>query len=564
MRETTTKHPLPTRLLYIGEPEAQCVTLCATKTLPPDTAYVTLSHCWGQVKFMTLTRNNVKAFEAGFEISKLPKSFRDAIYVTRTMSIQYIWIDCFCIIQDSEDDWKRESTLMMDVYGGGVFNIAATGAPDAETGLFFNRRGSIPRSMIFEIPAIPTTSQSSVTDYFQSLKFLFGMEWSKWKAVRDRLIARQFVEPGNYICEEDLTWERDIYRSPLLMRAWVLQERLLAKRTLHFTSRQLYFECPETMVSEIFTLDSHSVLKQHRPGDSFFRNDDDNALVQGLPGDHNLNRDKALVEWLRIIKIYSRLKLTYNTDRQVAIAGLARLLKPYFKCNYTAGLWDYRLEAQLLWRRPPWITRPGISSSGAPSWSWASSSSPYGVEYPWCYREPSYLPQTLNPFKSVAIEAEIPNANEMSPVLNGRLRIVGKLIPATLKEKPTVRNSRWKLESVSHGVKIRKGIFQFAPDSYDGDLIGNYYCTTLLYSIERDKVFSDIAGLVLEPTGKDGEFRRVGCYFANYFVRVRKESVEGFEACLCGRGDRAEKAQMTSELYDEYDEEGDMYTFSVV
>jgi hypothetical protein len=53
------------------------------------------------------------------------------------MSIQYLCIDSLCIIQDSEEDWKRESVSMMAVYSGSYCNVAATGAADtgaADTG----------------------------------------------------------------------------------------------------------------------------------------------------------------------------------------------------------------------------------------------------------------------------------------------------------------------------------------------------------------------------------------------------------------------------------------------
>jgi hypothetical protein len=54
-----------------------------------------------------------------------------------------------------------------------------------------------------------------------------------------------FFETGKYSIEDDELYGRDLYTSPLMKRAWVLQEQLLAKRTLHFTSTQVYFGCQE-------------------------------------------------------------------------------------------------------------------------------------------------------------------------------------------------------------------------------------------------------------------------------------------------------------------------------
>jgi hypothetical protein len=53
----------------------------------------------------------------------------------------------------------------------------------------------------------------------------------------------------------------DILGSPLVKRAWVLQEQLLARRTLHIISRQLYFLCQEHMVSEILAHDVLTIRK---------------------------------------------------------------------------------------------------------------------------------------------------------------------------------------------------------------------------------------------------------------------------------------------------------------
>ena len=38
-------------------------------------------------------------------------------------------------------------------------------------------------------------------------------------------------------------FEGDVGKGVLNSRAWVLQERALARRTIHFTTRQMYFEC---------------------------------------------------------------------------------------------------------------------------------------------------------------------------------------------------------------------------------------------------------------------------------------------------------------------------------
>lgn len=67
-------------------------------------AYIILSHCWGKAYLIRLLKSNEGQFRKG-DITGLPKTFREAIQVTRDLGYRYIWIDSLCIIQDSEEDW---------------------------------------------------------------------------------------------------------------------------------------------------------------------------------------------------------------------------------------------------------------------------------------------------------------------------------------------------------------------------------------------------------------------------------------------------------------------------
>jgi hypothetical protein len=63
----------------------------------------------------------------------------EAIQVTRALEIRHLWIDSLCIIQDSEEDWRRQASLMGQVYEHTSCNIAATKALNSREGLFFER-----------------------------------------------------------------------------------------------------------------------------------------------------------------------------------------------------------------------------------------------------------------------------------------------------------------------------------------------------------------------------------------------------------------------------------------
>ncbi|KAF2651080.1 HET-domain-containing protein, partial [Lophiostoma macrostomum CBS 122681] len=152
--------------------------------------YMCLSHCWGKKPFIQTTKSNVASFQSGIPWNLLPRTFRDAINLAHRIGVTYIWIDSLCIIQDDEDDWRKEGSQMADIYRGSFLTIAATKAFDSSQGLYTD-----------------TTCHRSVSMNYNKL-------------------------------------------SPLLSRAWVFQERILSRRLVHFASTELWWECMESTTCE--------------------------------------------------------------------------------------------------------------------------------------------------------------------------------------------------------------------------------------------------------------------------------------------------------------------------
>jgi hypothetical protein len=167
------------------------------------------------LQLITLTNSNIATFQEGLEIGELWKTFRDAIYVAQRLTVQYIWIDSLCIVQDSEDDWKRESSLTMSVYTEAFCNIAATAAVNARTGLFFDRDVSIPRDGDLEVPkqSIRPLYGTALTKPFGFIKSIprtivkvmtkKGRVNYKASRISDSYNAPSF-EPGKYSVEQTL------------------------------------------------------------------------------------------------------------------------------------------------------------------------------------------------------------------------------------------------------------------------------------------------------------------------------------------------------------------------
>jgi hypothetical protein len=148
LNECTTEHrlcarkknaSLPTRLIDIGVSTTISPRLCETSEVASCTKYATLSHCWGQYMPKKLLQDSFLSMKNRIELSDLSKTFQDVMKIAQYLGVRYIWIDSLCIIQDSQEDWQKESGLMGQVYSNSVCNISATGASDGSKGLFFDR-----------------------------------------------------------------------------------------------------------------------------------------------------------------------------------------------------------------------------------------------------------------------------------------------------------------------------------------------------------------------------------------------------------------------------------------
>ena len=83
----------PSRLIDVGEREDALIFLRDTQDWSNQEIYICLSHCWGQKQPIMLTKESKSMLQDGVPVSALPKTFRDAIFVTRLLGIRLLWID---------------------------------------------------------------------------------------------------------------------------------------------------------------------------------------------------------------------------------------------------------------------------------------------------------------------------------------------------------------------------------------------------------------------------------------------------------------------------------------
>ncbi|KAK0751319.1 heterokaryon incompatibility protein-domain-containing protein [Schizothecium vesticola] len=168
--------------------------------------YIVLSHSLGQLteaekyRFCTYS-GNIDRRRRGFHLAHLPQTFQDAVVVTRQLGKRYLWIDSLCLIQRLRRDMKEGLKTMDRVFASAYCTIAASSSTSSKDGF-------LSRGMLLTI----TKSHPDV--------------------------------PANF--------EEDVTQGPLNQRAWVLQERVLSRRTIHSSSNRVYFECGEFVRSDNF------------------------------------------------------------------------------------------------------------------------------------------------------------------------------------------------------------------------------------------------------------------------------------------------------------------------
>jgi hypothetical protein len=307
--------------------------------------YLALSYQWGSHSYdgYITTNSNLLARKLNIVENELPKTFQHAIHAARRLGVRYLWIDAVCIIQHTENDkdWLEESAKMGSIFGNALLTLVAAAGDNSEAGLF------------------------------NALSTYGGERF-------DRLTLSTIL-PGGTICSTLYCvpgfWSDNMalraYRefSPLLNRAWCLQEDLLSARKLYYTSDQLYWHCDHLAISE----DGLACGGSASSFDIYERLDNVKESDKAC---------RASYIWYEglIRNDYGKRIASKTTDKLIAVAGLARHVATVVKSRYLARLWEVSILEGLLWYS--WYSEGHKKQKEycAPTWSWASQDG--GVYWP--------------------------------------------------------------------------------------------------------------------------------------------------------------------------------------
>ena len=78
--------------------------------------------------------------DKGVLYERIPKTLKDAVFLTRRLGLRYLWADCLCIIQGDREDWIRESAQMGLIYSRAFITINAARAQNCDEGFLQPRR----------------------------------------------------------------------------------------------------------------------------------------------------------------------------------------------------------------------------------------------------------------------------------------------------------------------------------------------------------------------------------------------------------------------------------------
>lgn len=307
---------LPTRVIDVGPPDGSMEPYLK-QSKGSSGFYCTLSHCWGdpELRPFKTTKDNLSDHLKRIPWDHLPKTFQDAIIITRSIGIRWLWIDALCIVQDDSDDWLREAATMGSIYEMARLTIAASHAKDSTEGCFLpcpSLAGPVELSLTTSDPSarIYISQQPSLPDHFPDL-------------------------------------------GPLNRRAWTTQERLFPRRMIFYTKGGIVWSC-------------RCAVLYDRGGGIYTGLENREVPKYNGSQDQNLN-------WMNIVTAYTKRALTYPSDILVALQGFVSEFQKLSPLNeFVMGIWWRDADVQLAWVSDKGSQQKISEGLDIPSWSWAS------------------------------------------------------------------------------------------------------------------------------------------------------------------------------------------------
>jgi Heterokaryon incompatibility protein (HET) len=452
---------MPFRLIDVGTPDYHQAPRL-TEGHGRKGRYVSLSYRWGDDKnALKLTARTYHTFKAAIPMSKVPRTIADAIRVTRWLNVQYLWVDALCIFQGKEHraDWEEQSGQMHKIYGNAWLNVSADAATDSQSGFLKERNLLKHRSCLHPnlIKCPGKTSSAAICPVYE------GPDWL----------------PN---------------RSILAKRGWIFQERLLSKRRLHFGEWEVLWDCTGFQASERYPstqTGEGGSLSEYSISDEMYLNGKRGLGTLRWEDDYQNDRSHAWDEWENLLYLYLPTELTKSSDRLPAFSGVARTFQERCvdRITYLAGVWIEMLPLGLQWHRKGSPKDPP-NPERKPSWSWGAVD--FEIDWHFQYSDQNGSVKVVDFFGDFGKDP------------------FGNVKSAWLKiEGPVLDDARRVIAASSY-----QPILDYPQHYPDGDSLGSLKMLVLFEGrASRQSPNDGFVGLLLEPTGRAEEYRRVGTFW---------------------------------------------------
>lgn len=467
-----------------------------------ESPYVALSYCWGKkTQSCQTTASTLSDHKTNIRWATLPRTLQDAIQFTRMLGIEYLWVDCLCIVQGDREDWERESGRMSNVYRCAYVTLAAAWGDDSNSGLF-----------------------SVAEDFEPNVVANLCLNDQIWP-----LYLRPAHPP---ICNWDAC--KDAGETPLFDRGWTFQERLISPKVIYFTRDELAFQCsfhaacecgltqhqlcdldpditdipnPKSDLADAISSCDNDLASPAVQLDDITLQDQECIKTPSSPySDYDTSPILEVNQraWLDLVRDYSKLKLTNPTDKLPAFGAVARQFQALHpRERYLAGLWSGSLHLDLLWYTH---TAPGPRLENIPTWSWASIS---GLI--------TYLPcilQFTRSFEIADATCSYVDDNPFGVFKSSSLVLYGRLTPCGIRKNPSqVLFKNFDIHHPRSGLRMRENVrIDIRTNEVSRNRLRRVYLLELCNSIRENS--TERCFLVLERKSKENQtFCRVGVAF---------------------------------------------------
>jgi hypothetical protein len=440
---------LPSRLIKL-DPKTGKATLIDIPSVPPS--YIALSYVWGDPEYnLTTTPNNKADMYKNIPRDKLPKTLNDVFELVVKLKVYYLWVDALCIIQGDAKDWDTESRKMGAIYSNAYLVISAMASKGVTDGLFLG---------------------TSAYWYKERDEFHRIMRTCRTMSKRD--------------------WGRIVDDFPLLCRGWAFQERLLARRVVHFTAFELVWECKEDR-----WCGCGGALNDNTPSGKI--NNMSSAFKSCIS---NPADEKIRPMWRECVTSFSKRNLTVPTDRLTAISGVARLLREPDHDKFLEGLWKDTLPSDLLWycEQSSELSRKRPLT---PSWSWISVDC--GIEWP--KRDRRQDEEALHYISSATYFEHGLNPVPCSPVADGELALRTRTRDVYFRKQRGQNYGHISKTKSKTAHTSMDHTLPFYPDILLSE--GKYLFLEIFTPEHQNKTWH--IGLIVRPCkGTEGKYERVG------------------------------------------------------